>query len=119
MRSEEELGEGKGRLPEKMLNAEGEKTGGTARAAMEKSFKELEEFMRTMHTVREVHEFVGKYKNGRQIKVGGGYGLDEQVYGAAIMGPKIGNGFFANLNGNYDQLTLDRWAIRTLSLIHI
>tara|TARA_Y100001938_G_scaffold99820_1_gene136483 strand:- start:866 stop:9442 length:8577 start_codon:yes stop_codon:yes gene_type:complete len=125
LESEEKLGEGKGRLPEKMLNADGEKTGGTARAAMEKSFKilnllfdrksfkELEEFMRTMHTVREVHEFVGKYKNGRQIKVGGGYGLDEQVYGAAIMGPKIGNGFFANLNGNYDQLTLDRWAIRT------
>ena len=125
LKSEEELGEGKGRLPEKMLNAEGEKTGGTARAAMEKSFKilnllfdkksfaELEEFMRTMHTVREVHEFVGTYKNGRQIKVGGGYGLDEQVYGAAIMGPKIGNGFFANLNGNYDQLTLDRWAMRT------
>ena len=125
LQSEEELGEGKGRLPEKMLNAQGEKTGGTARAAMEKSFKilnllfdkkpfaELEEFMRTMHTVREVHEFVGTYKNGRQIKVGGGYGLDEQVYGAAIMGPKIGNGFFANLNGNYDQLTLDRWAMRT------
>ena len=35
------------------------------------------------------------------------------VYGAAIMGPKIGNGFFANLYGNYDQLTLDRWAMRT------
>ena len=123
--SEEELGEGKGRLPVKMLNEDGEKTGGTARAAMEKSFKilnllfdkksfaELEKFMRTMHTVREVHEFVGTYKNGRQIEVGGGYGLDEQVYGAAIMGPKIGNGFFANLNGNYDQLTLDRWAMRT------
>ena len=125
LQSEEELGEGKGRLPEKMLNAQGEKTGGTARAAMEKSFKilnklfdekpfaELEEFMRTMHTVEEVQNFVGKYKNGRQIKVGGGYGLQEQVYGAAIMGPKIGNGFFANLNGNYDQLTLDRWAMRT------
>ena len=125
LKSEEELGEGKGRLPEKMLNAEGEKTGGTARAAMEKSFKilnllldrksftEIEEFMSSMHTVREVHEFVGTYKNGRQIKVGGGYGLDEMVYGAAIMGPKIGNGFFANLYGNYDQLTLDRWAMRT------
>ena len=123
--SEEELGEGKGRLPVKMLNEDGEKTGGTARAAMEKSFKilnklldekpfaELEKFMRTMHTVREVETFVGTYKNGRQIKVGGGYGLEEQVYGAAIMGPKIGNGFFANLNGNYDQLTLDRWAMRT------
>ena len=53
-----------------------------------KPFAELEEFMRTMHTVREVHEFVGKYKNGKQIKVGGGYGLDELVYGAAIMGSK-------------------------------
>ena len=31
------------------------------------------------------------------------------------MGPKIGNGFFANLYGNYEQLTLDRWAMRTWS----
>ena len=45
LKSEEELGEGKGRLPEKMLNAQGEKTGGTARAAMEKSFKILEFFI--------------------------------------------------------------------------
>ncbi len=99
--------------------------GGEAREAMEiafknmnklldeKTFAELEEFMRTMHTVREVQQYVGKNKNGKQIKVGGGYGLDEQVYGAAIAGPKIGNGFFANLYGNYEQLTMDRWLMRT------
>ena len=43
--SEEELGEGKGRLPVKMLNEDGEKTGGTARAAMEKSFKILNKLL--------------------------------------------------------------------------
>ena len=100
-------------------------SGGEAREAMEIAFKnmnklldekpfaELEEFMRTMHTVRQVQEYVGKNKDGKQIKVGGGYGLDEMVYGAAIAGPKIGNGFFANLYGQYEQLTMDRWLMRT------
>ena len=93
-------------------------SGGEAREAMEIAFKtmnrllaekpfaELEEFMRTMHTVREVKEYTGR-------NVGGGYGLSEMVYGAAIAGPKIGNGFFANLYGNYEQLTMDRWLMRT------
>jgi hypothetical protein len=36
-----------------------------------------------------------------------------QVRGAAIAGPKIGNGFFSNLNGFFDALTMDRWLIRT------
>jgi hypothetical protein len=35
------------------------------------------------------------------------------VRGAAIMGPKIGNGFFSNLRGRFDQLTMDRWYVRT------
>jgi hypothetical protein len=93
-------------------------SGGEAREAMEIAFKtmnrllaekpfaELEEFMKTMHTVKEVKEYTGR-------NVGGGYGLSEMVYGAAIAGPKIGNGFFANLYGNYEQLTMDRWLMRT------
>jgi len=93
-------------------------SGGEAREAMEIAFKtmnrllkekpfaELEEFMRTMHTVKEVKEYTGR-------NVGGGYGLSEMVYGAAIAGPKIGNGFFANLYGQYEQLTMDRWLMRT------
>lgn len=36
-----------------------------------------------------------------------------EVYGSAIIGPKIGNGFFSNLMGNFDQLTMDRWLRRT------
>lgn len=42
-----------------------------------------------------------------------GENAEEDVMGAAIMGPKIGNGFFANLNRNFDRLTMDRWFMRT------
>lgn len=35
------------------------------------------------------------------------------VRGAAYIGPKIGNGFFSNLNGMFDALTIDRWLMRT------
>lgn len=43
----------------------------------------------------------------------GGESVDTVVLGAAAIGPKIGNGFFANLYGMFDQLTMDRWLIRT------
>ena len=101
-----------GKLPESF------EEGGQSAAAMEisfatinglieeKGFKEVEEFMKTKHTRREVEAYTGK-------EVTGGFGMEELVYGSAIMGPKIGNGFFANLYGNYEQLTLDRWAMRT------
>jgi hypothetical protein len=35
------------------------------------------------------------------------------VRGAAVLGPKIGNGFFSNLYGYFDALTMDRWLMRT------
>ena len=101
-----------GKLPESFPE------GGQSRLAMEisfqtinnlieeKGFAEVEKFMSTKHTRREVETFTGK-------EVTGGFGMDEMVYGSAIIGPKIGNGFFANLYGNYEQLTLDRWAMRT------
>lgn len=38
---------------------------------------------------------------------------DTLVRGAAILGPKIGNGFFSNLYGVFDALTMDRWLVRT------
>ena len=101
-----------GKLPESFPE------GGQSRLAMEisfqtinelieeKGFAEVEKFMSTKHTRREVEAYTGK-------EVTGGFGMEEIVYGSAIMGPKIGNGFFANLYGNYEQLTLDRWAMRT------
>jgi hypothetical protein len=35
-----------------------------------------------------------------------------EVYGSAILGPKIGNGFYQNLSGNFDPLTFDLWWMR-------
>lgn len=37
----------------------------------------------------------------------------ETVKGSAIFGPKIGQGFYQNLEGNYTPLTADRWFART------
>ena len=38
---------------------------------------------------------------------------EEEVFGAAVLGPKIGNGFYMNLWGEFGQLTMDRWFMRT------
>lgn len=46
---------------------------------------------------------------GRKVS---GEGMDAQVYGAGVVGPKIGNGFFMNLYGEFGQLTMDRWWVR-------
>src|SRR5262245_43815510 len=61
-------------------------------------------FMNTGMTVREIRQQTGYEVSGERA--------DEPVYGAAILGAKIGNGFFMNLNGVYDQLTMDRWFVR-------
>lgn len=36
-----------------------------------------------------------------------------QTKGSAVFGPKIGAGFFQNLMGNFDPITMDRWFMRT------
>jgi len=71
----------------------------------EKGFEEFEQFMKTMHIVKDVETFTGSTVSGEN--------KTEMVYGAAVMGPKIGNGFFANLYGQFEQLTMDRWLMRT------
>lgn len=63
------------------------------------------DFMTTKQTVKEVEAFTGKNVSGEN--------LTTEVYGAAALGPKIGNGFFANLYGHFEQLTMDRWLMRT------
>ena len=39
--------------------------------------------------------------------------MDDAVKGSAVFGPKIGQGFFQNLKGNYDPVTIDLWLRRT------
>jgi hypothetical protein len=64
-------------------------------------------FLETQFTVKELNGLIAKY--GGKIS---GELMSTQVYGSAMFGPKIGNGFFQNLHGNFDQLTMDRWWMR-------
>jgi hypothetical protein len=41
-----------------------------------------------------------------------GENKDTKVYGSAILGAKIGNGFYQNLHGNYNPTTFDLWWMR-------
>jgi hypothetical protein len=66
---------------------------------------DMRKFMATEFTVKQIESLTN-------LKVGGEF-ADTRVLGAAILGPKIGNGFFSNLNGIFDQLTMDRWLMRT------
>ena len=66
---------------------------------------DMRKFMATEFTVKQIESLTN-------LKVGGEF-ADTKVLGASILGPKIGNGFFSNLNGIFDQLTMDRWLMRT------
>ena len=66
----------------------------------------LRMFMMTNFTVSEIGTI------SEMIRPTGEYS-EITVMGAAILGPKVGNGFFSNLYGNFDSLTMDRWLIRT------
>lgn len=65
----------------------------------------LMDFMVNKDTVKSIQASSGVDISGE--------GMNTEVYGAAILGPKIGNGFFMNLYGQFDQLTMDRWLMRT------
>jgi len=68
--------------------------------------KNLRQFMQTNFTVGEISAI------SKDLKPGGEH-ADTVVKGSAIIGPKIGNGFFSNLYGDFSSLTMDRWLIRT------
>ena len=63
----------------------------------------LRRFLQTEFTKREL-ETVG-------FKIGG-ESMDEKVLGSAIFGPKIGFGFYSNLTGNFEPITMDMWFMR-------
>jgi hypothetical protein len=58
------------------------------------------------------------YKVGELVRYGNakvsGEMLDTVVKGSAVFGPKIGFGFFSNLNGNFEPVTMDMWFMRLI-----
>ena len=95
---------------------------GTQSASIKSTFQWLNEALEDM-TVAELVEFMTTKmkagdlfyydKAGKKVNLVGGHTVDTEVYGASVLGPKIGNGFFMNLYGEYEMLTMDRWFIRT------
>lgn len=69
------------------------------------SWEAVRDLMVSENTVKEIEAATGLPISG-ELK-------GEMVRGAAILGPKIGNGFFSNLYGHFDALTMDRWLMRT------
>ena len=62
-------------------------------------------------TITVIDEETGKEKKQKQ-NLSPQYPVDHMLFGAAIFGPKIGNGFFMNLMGEFQTLTIDRWLTR-------
>jgi hypothetical protein len=73
-------------------------------------------FLNTEFTVSELNGIAkGIAKKGGMDKPPfsiSGEQASEMVYGSAIFGPKIGNGFYQNLNRNFSPVTIDLWFMR-------
>ena len=65
------------------------------------------------HGIDTIQKFLNTKFSVRELRYAGiettGFKVDESVYGSAILGPKIGNEYFANLMGDPNQITMDRW----------
>lgn len=87
-----------------------------AKSMMNNNFMKLNDLIKTMG-VAGTREFLNKEFTVRDLeKMGytvGGENKSAKVYGSAILGPKIGQGFYQNLNGNYKPLTADMWFMRS------
>jgi hypothetical protein len=70
----------------------------------------VEKFVKSDFTVKELASAASKIA-GKKINISGR--VNDVVQGAAIFGPKIGQGFLQNLFGNYNPVTIDLWMRRT------
>ena len=72
---------------------------------------EIADFLETKFVVRKLNklsaQLLGKKADTGEL-------VDNEVYGSAIFGPKIGNGFYSNLRGDFSPITMDMWFMRTM-----
>lgn len=54
-----------------------------------------------------------KLPNGKEKNMASSELVDTEVYGAVVLGSKVGDGFYMNLWGQFEKLTMDRWFMRT------
>jgi hypothetical protein len=70
------------------------------------SIAKVRELFATQMPAKDLAKLMGK-------KLAKGIGAKEMVYGSAMLGPKIGQGFYQNLNGNFKPITMDLWFMRS------
>lgn len=76
------------------------------------SMEAFTDFLQTEFTVGQLNPIL-KGHLGKKSKVGGEL-VGAKVYGSAVFGPKIGNGFYTNLRGDFSPVTIDMWFMRTI-----
>ena len=74
------------------------------------------DFLQSQYTKRDLIEAlnaVGIPTEGKGAISLAGENMDTLVYGSFVFGPKIGQGFYQNLMGNFEPVTIDLWFMRT------
>ena len=77
------------------------------------SMEELRSFLESKFTVRELDKILKQHLDTDSKQVSG-ENVDTEVYGSQVFGPKIGNGFYTNLRGDFSPVTIDMWFMRTV-----
>jgi hypothetical protein len=104
-----------GRFPERLSRDNSDiGIGAKAGGDMGENFAKLNSLI-DERGMQGMHDFLHSQMSMRDLKALGGSAkekMDTMVHGSAIFGPKVGGGFFQNLNGNYDPVTMDLWFMR-------
>lgn len=89
---------------------------GVSKKVMEGNFEKLNTLLDTIG-LEETRKFLATEFTVRNLQdLGfsmGGEQATTRVHGSAIFGPKLGAGFYQNLIGNFEPLTMDRWFMKT------
>jgi hypothetical protein len=72
--------------------------------------REAEQFIQSEFTIQDLNE-AAEAILGRKVSIAGK--VDDVVNGAALFGPKIGQGFLQNIMGRFSPVTIDLWLRRT------
>ena len=99
---------------------------GDRKSAMQKSFKFYNSMIKAGATTEEFNAFMNQSTTVGQLAkdeyvvrtgapVPSQESVDTPVNGSYIIGAKIGQGFYQNLIGNFDNLTQDIWFMRTIN----
>jgi hypothetical protein len=79
------------------------------------SDEQVQKFFSDKMTVSELKKHPVVQELG--LKVGSSEKASTEVYGSFVLGPKIGQGFYQNLRGNFTPLTMDIWFNRLFNRI--